>query len=469
MTDVLFISSGMNIGKISHGIHNCPPIGLLYLAASLKAQNILVDVLDLLVNALSLEEIKAYVREKDPKIVAFSSTTPQIKATVEICRELKHKFPDKHFAIGGHHICNDLDFIDRYPFFDFSVSGDGEITFPLLVKKILAGEKIKGKHEGELVKNVDDFPFPDYSYVDLKRYEEIGGMKELPILGTRGCPYNCVFCSRASHLSQVRFRSAKSIVDEMEKYQGLYNGQYTFQDESFTLKKELVLKMCQEIKNRNLKVKWGAGGVRLDQLDEELLKAMESAGCTRFFIGIESGNERVRKEIVGKPLTDEQIITLLKTLDKYSFEIELSFVIGLPGETLTNIEETVMFARKLIDKGIRNINQIGIKPAIPMPGARIFKKGIEEGKIPKDIIDRYISGEYGEDFWTNWPKYIPDGISLEQIYALRKKGYEAFYFTPQYIWFRIKKDLKSWQLIKRDIKEALNIITRGRSVRSFSS
>ena len=229
------------------------------------------------------------------------------------------------------------------------------------------------------------------------------------------------------------------------------------------------MEICSEIGNRHLNVKWGAGGVRMDQLDDELLSAMEKAGCTRFFMGIESGNERVRNEIVGKHLTDEKIFHILKKLDKYSFEVEVSFVIGLPGETLQNIEETVMFPQKLLKAGITNINQIGIKPCIPMPGATVFQQGIKEGKIPHDIIDRYIEGDYGDEFWENWPKYVPDGVTLEQMIDLRKKGYRAFYFTPRYIWYRMKKDIKSWGAIKRDFREAANILLHGRSVNSFSS
>ncbi len=471
--DVLLIHPPTSFNTvIAGGYDNVPPLGILYLAAVLERERIRVEILDDLDASLSLKEILKVIKKEEPKIIGISSTTCQIKSAVEIARAVRERFgKDIRIGIGGCHISADPGLIERYPVFDFGVIGEGEKIFPVIVKKILQGQKVKGLFIGEPVKNLDTIPFPAYHLVDMEKYKK-RGMTGFPILGTRGCPYRCIFCSRpgmGGFGRLVRSRSGKNIVDEMETILDKYGGPFDFWDDSFTINRGAVIDLCQEVLRRRLKVRWSAGGVRADQIDEQLLELMVKAGCTGFCFGIESGSERVRNSIVHKGIKDSQIYQALNLCNRYPFlNIQLAFIIGFPTETKKEKEKTVMFGRKLIDTGIRCLEYIAIMLPVPLPGAELFTRAVKEKKIPEDIIDQYITGKLGDSFRDHWPVYISDGTTREEMDKMRRGGYKAFYFTPYYIKRRIKKDITSWAKLKRDVAEVLSIITSARSRASFS-
>lgn len=472
MSNVVLIHPPVSFDQvIAGGYDNIPPLGLLYIAAFLEEENITVKVIDDLDASLSIEDILKVIGQETPKLIGISSTTSQIKSTVEIAKKIKEKYQNKiSIGIGGCHISADSTLIKRYPYFDFGVVGEGEIAFKDIAKKIISGKKVKGVIYGEPVKNLDLLPFPSYHLVDLEKYKK-KGMAEYPILGTRGCPMKCIFCSRPGMSGfgrEIRSRSPVNIIKEIESVSKKFQGRFNFQDDSFTVNRENAIGFCQEVIKRKLKIKWCAGGVRIDKIDEELVDLMYQAGCTGFCFGIESGSERVRNLIVRKGIWDNQIIKTLKICSKYPLDIQLSLVIGFPTETLEEMIETVMFGKRMIDLGINCLEFIAIMLAVPLPGAELFNQAIKEGKVAPDITDKYIQGNLGEGFRDNWPVYIPEGITLSQMNELRKKGYKAFYFSPYYIKRRIRKDFCSFALLKKDLEEALSIIKSARSRASFS-
>jgi len=456
---------------ISGGYDNIPPLGILYLAAVLEKEGIGVKVIDDLDASLSLKEMLKVVKREKPKVIGISSTTCQIRSAVEIAKAIKKKFGKNiQIGIGGCHISADPGLIKRYRFFDFGIIGEGEKTFLKIVKKILKGKKCKGIFVSKPVEDLDTLPCPAYHLVDMEGYRK-RGMTHYPIIGTRGCPMKCVFCSRpgmGGFGRLVRSRSGKNIVDEMETVLEEYKGRFGFQDDSFTVNRDKVIEFCQEVIKRRLKISWFAGGVRIDKVDEKLVELMVKAGCSGFCFGVESGSERVRNLIVHKGVWDNQIYRALKICNKYPLDVQLSLIIGFPTETKEEMEETIMFGRKLIDMGIKCLEYIAIMLAVPLPGAELFNQAVKEKKIPKNIINQYIDGKLGDGFRDNWPVYIPDGVTREEMDKMRGRGYKSFYFTPYYIKRRIKKDISSWKRLKADINEVLSIITSGRSKASFS-
>lgn len=468
MSDILLINSSIKYGSIARGIQRYPPTGLCYLAASLKKTGISSRIIDLGIEPLSVEDINSILKAEKIQLVGISSNTPQIHNTMRIARGIKKRFGDSiTIVLGGYHISNDRTFLERYPEIDFGVVGDGDITFPVLAKKVLNGEKPKGVFDGEMVRSLDEMPFPTYELTPLKKYKQLG-LNAYPILGTRGCPFDCVFCSRAPMSRIVRYRSAENLLEEMKKYYDDFGGRYEFQDESFTLNKKNVINFCDAILKWGRKVYWSAGGIRLDQVDEDMMKLMWEAGCRTFFVGIESGNERVRIGIVGKRISDEQVFRAFRILDKFNFEVEISFVLGHPTETEDELRQSVYFASNLKKRGIKCITQLGMKPAVPMPGSRLWDIAIKEGKIPYDLIDRYIRFELGEDFWRVWPNYVPDGLTINKIKTYRKLGYLAYYLHPRYLLWRFGRDIISWKSFKSDFRDFWSLIRSGHSTVSFT-
>ncbi len=466
---VLLISPPINIGKHSHGIHNNPPIGLLYIAAMLEKHGIPVSIIDFLPYSLSLDEIMGQIESVSPQLIGITATTAQIGSAVKIARNIKKKLPQITICIGGVHVTNDTGLLDRYPEFDCAVIGDGDYTFLEMAQQTLAGNPQRGVKTGKTVTDIDLLPLPAWHHVKLETYKMVSGMDSMPILGTKGCPFKCVFCSRTQFNRKPYFRNPLAMVDEIEKYYHYFNGRFVFLDDSFTLRRDLVQQFCQEIIRRNLKVDWHANGIRADQIDAATLDLMRDSGCRGFYMGIESGDERVRNELVCKNLTDDKIFSTLKLLNRYSFDVELSFVLGVPGESLSEMEKTIHFPKRLIKYGIKSFSKVGFKPIIPMPGSRIFDIGISEGRIDKDIIDKYINGDYGDEFWKDWPKYVPDGVTLEQIMALRKNGLMSYYLSPYFIKRRIMENIQDPRRFIADFLEFINVIRFGRSRTSFSS
>lgn len=468
MTDVLLVNCSIKYGSVARGIQFYPPMGLNYIAGGFERRGIGVEIVDLGLDPLTTDQLCDMVARTRAKVVGFSAVSPQVHNAVRFMRAIRARFgSDVAIALGGYHVSNDPTFLDRHPEVDFAVVGDGDITFLDLVERVLGGERVQGTFTGEMIKNLDDLPWPAYHLTPLDRYREIG-LARYPTLATRGCPFKCVFCSRSAMSSKVRFRSVENILGEMEANYDIFNGHYEFADESFTLRRKNVIALSEALLRWKKPVSWSAGGVRLDQIDAEMLDLMWRSGCRTFFVGVESGSERVRNDIVGKNLTDEQIFKAFRLLDRFGFEVEISIVLGHPTETEEEMRSSVMFPRKLKDMGFKCVTQAGLKPAVPMPGSRLWDISLQEGKIPPDFIDRYCNFEYGEDFWKVWPTYVPDGLTQERISELRKQGYMAYYLRPSYIWWRFKRNIKSPSLLMSDLRDLWSMIRKGHSTVSLT-
>ena len=468
MTDVLLINSSFTYGRVARGIQYYPPIGLNYLAASLRLEGMNPRIIDLGIEPLTVEKINEVIAAENIPLVGISSNSPQIHITMRIINGMRQRFGDKlTIALGGFHISNDPTFLERYPQVDIGVVGDGDITFTKLAKRVLGGEKVRGTFNGEMTASLDDMPFPAYDLTPLEAYKE-AGLQYYPLLGTRGCPFNCVFCSRSPMSRKVRFRSAENLLEEMKQGYDIFGGRYGFLDESFTLRERNVVEFCEGLMRWGKQVRWSAGGIRLDQINPDVLDLMWKAGCRDFFVGVETGSERVRREIVGKRISDKQIFESFKILDRHPFEVEASFVLGHPTETEQELAQTCFFPAKLKSMGVKCLTQVGFKLAVPLPGSRLWKIALEEGKVPPDFIDRYINFEYGEDFFSVWPKYYPDGISKERVLELKKQGYLKYYLRPEYILARLKRDLLNPKYLLQDLREFLSMIRKGHSTVSLT-
>jgi len=430
-----------------------PPLGLLYLASALEKDDISVRIIDVGADRLGIEDVLLVIEKECPSVVGISSMTPNLQGAVQAAKEIKNRFGDKiSIGLGGAHISADPGFVNRFSsIFDFGLVGEGEITFPKIVRKILNKEPFERINYGEVPVNLDEVPFPARHLVRSNRYE-----KQISIMASRGCPYACIFCSRLAISKKIRFRSVGNIVDEMETCFNDCQGKFVFEDDTFTLRREHTLQLCEEMLQRKLGAKWSAI-TRADLVDEPLLRKMHEAGCNEITFGIESGNSRVRNEVVKKGLTDRRIFESIKMCNKVGIKVNVFLMLGFPTETRQELYDTVNFATKA------DINIIGIHLTLPLPGSPLFNIAQEEGLISGDIVDRFATKELGEGFRGVWPVYIPNGLSLDELHRARRIGYYKFYFRPKYIMRRMLSDLKSWQQLKTDARAAINLLLHGRS------
>ncbi|MBW2037873.1 MAG: B12-binding domain-containing radical SAM protein [Deltaproteobacteria bacterium] len=453
MVNVVLIHAPINFDVVSPtgDQTSSPPIGILYIAAYLEKFGISVAVYDPVPEKLSLEEILKKLAKDKPRVVGISAVTFGTRAAVEIARAIREKFGKEIvIGLGGMHISTDPTFIKRFPYFDFGVIGEGEKEMYKLASKILRGDKVSGIYEAEIIENLDEIPFPARHLIKRENYylPHQGENSKLPatMISSRGCPYNCTFCSKPINRARYRVRSGKDIVDEMEAIYENCNGHYSFVCDTMTLFKDKTLEMCQEIKKRGLKVKWMAN-TRVDRVDEELIRNMAEAGCTDLFFGVESGNSRIRNEVAKKMISDEQIVNTIKWCWKYGIQSSIYMMLGFPTETKKEIEDTINFPILI------GADFIGVHITWPQPGSTLFEQSIKEGIIPKTVIDDFVKGKFGDDLASFWPVYIPKGLSYQDLVRAKKKAYRKFYLRPSWLFKRLRWYLRTPEKLFSDLRE----------------
>lgn len=479
MTDVFLINCpiGFEIeGELLGDETTNPPLGLLYNASYLEKNGISVKVYDVRARNLSLSDILKEIKKESPKVIGLSAMTSSIRSAVELATKIKKKF-DKNeplIAFGGAHLSADLDFIRRFPVFDFGVAGEGELLFTKLVKQVLKGERVSGLYIENPIQDLDKLPFPARHLINKLDYygavnedcseEEKLKTIDASLIGSRGCPFSCSFCSRPVHKKFYRARSPENIVQEMEEIYDDYGGRYIFVDDTLTLNRVNTVNLCQLLIKTGKKFRWMAM-TRASCVDKKMIKLMAQAGCCDLFFGVESGNERIRNVVIKKNVKDKEIFQAVKWCRKYGIQSNLFLMLGFPGETPKEIEDTVNFGKKV------QADFIGIHITVPLPGAEIFEVAVKEGKLDKDVIDKYARGELGKTFRGTWPLYIPDGLTLGDLVNAKKRAYRTFYLDPRWIFRRIKHDLHSWRSLKQDIrmiKTGIYALLHGRTKYSMS-
>ncbi|MDD5627253.1 MAG: radical SAM protein [Patescibacteria group bacterium] len=472
MTQVLLINCPITFSRKNEPMGDevsDPPLGLLYIAAYLEKHNISVKLYDVTVQGLTLKKLMQEIEKENPKVVGLSALSPSIRSAYRLASEMKKEWGNHGpmVGLGGPHISADPDFARRFPIFDFYVIGEGELTMLKIVQKVLAGKRVKGVFYAEPIQNLDDLPFPARHLTDVSNYhrgvetkltnDAAAIYKRASMIGSRGCPFHCCFCSRPVHKTNYRFRSAENIIKEMETIYNQYNGKFHFHDDTFSLNRENIKNFCQLLIKKGLNATWGAM-TRANSVNEELIKLMAKAGCNNLLFGVESGNERIRNEVIHKNVNNRDIFNAIRWCRKYGIQSNIFLMLGFPGETKKEIKDTVNFG--LISK----VDVMGIHITVIMPGADLYKTGVEEGKININLIDRYIRGELGDEFKSIWPKYIPRDLTLEDLVKAKKQAYRRFYLNPEWILRRIWWDLSNFDFLREDarlLKAAFQAITQG--------
>lgn len=431
------------------------PLGLMYLAAILEKEKIKIKFIDIGAEKQTLSKTLKLIKKEKPLIVGITAMTPVLQGAITLAKNIKKQQGNKtKICLGGPHISADPEFIKRIKYFDFAVTGEAEITFLRLVKDILKRKKINGIYQGQPIENLDTIPFPARHLLNHDLY-----IKTASLIASRGCPFNCYYCSRPAVSNKVRCRSPQNIIKEMDKIYSIYNGNYHFQDDSFTINRENTVSLCRELINRPKKYRWSCL-TRIDLVDEELLSLMSKAGCHSIAFGIESGNQKVRNTIVGKTFSNQKIIETIKLCNKYKINADGFFMIGHPTETKKQIESTTDFILK------NNFNIIGVSIATPFPGSKLWQYAVKDKIIDIPLIDKFALGEIGAGYAGVYPSYKPKDITYAWLYHQRRLIMRQFYLRPKKIIKRIITNLGSPQQIKKDFIEGINVLFKGSSARS---
>ncbi len=300
------------------------------------------------------KEVVDTILEWNPSYLGISMLTAGYPIAKIICTKLKKVRPELNIIIGGVHATLAYQELIYDKCFDYVVRGEGEFSFLELVNNVPL-ESIKGlsfrDKSGSPVHNddrppiepLDILPFPSRDlHITSTHMMDLG-----QIITGRGCPFGCTYC--ASPLlwkRRVRYRSIHDVVTELELIAKRYQSSMIYiSDDTFTLKKDRTMELCDQIISRELNVTWKCD-TRVDCLDDELIAKMKEAGCDLIKIGVESGSDRVLKNI-HKGITKDKIRETVKLIKKHDIKLTAYLLIGFPGETDEDAQQTIDFAREL--------------------------------------------------------------------------------------------------------------------------
>jgi anaerobic magnesium-protoporphyrin IX monomethyl ester cyclase len=243
---------------------------------------------------------------------------------------------------------------------------------------------------------LDQLPFPARHLLPMDIYAEAVKINPLRgeinkpytiIITSRGCPYNCVFCSSCIVWGKKwRPRSAKNVVDEIEQVVNRFGiKQIDFSDDNMTLDRLRMVEICDQIIQRSIKVEWFTpNGIRADTLDESLLRKMKKAGCKKIRIAPESGVQRIVNEVIKKNLDLKKVEQAVILCKKVGIKVGCFFVLGLIGETKQDIEKTIEFAYKLKSLGA---DTFIFSIAMPLYGTAFYEQAKQNGFLREGFCD----------------------------------------------------------------------------------
>ncbi len=375
-------------------IFRFPPLGLGYIASHLKQHSISVDLVDC--TFLTQEEALEKIRNSDPKIIGIYSMFSMKNKAIQMAKLLR-KNCELLVAGGPLPTLNIEDFLQD---FDIVVIGEGEETTLELAHGLDKGDdltRVKGiaymkNNRVELnpprgfIEDLDNIPFPARELFDNQAYKSYYSQRfkytVTSMITSRGCPFNCDFCSRPIFGNRFRTRSAANIVDEMERVLTLDYDRIWFADDCFTLERKRLIEICNEIAQRGITIEWECLS-RVDTIDREVTDKMKRAGCVRMFFGIESGNNSVlalmKKQANTKQAKEAVGVTKLSGIQVGAF-----FILGYPGENDETVLDTVRFASSL------PLDYLSFTFPYPIPGTPLYAR----------LKDRIV-----DDDWTE-PKSL---------------------------------------------------------------
>jgi len=359
------------------------PLGLLYLATVLEDEGISVKIVDLQVE--SVKKLIKIVKLQQPRIIGISSLTSTFPSALRIAESCKSLLPEAFVVMGGPHVTFRPYDALKFPYVDAVVRGEGEITFKELSLSILCKNSIDNKIRGIsfkkgkkivstpsrlLIPNLDILPYPRRELLPLRKYVNL--LKKVrrpifqPILASRGCPYNCIFCVTPKMWGKIRYRSVENVIGELKYIQDNFSfDAIKFVDDTLTFDKNYLLRLCKAIKASKLNIKWYCTGARLDNINEEILKEMKASGCYKIYYGAESASDKILK-FIRKGFKADIIEKVVKLTEKIGIEVAIGFVVGFPNETRRMALQTIKLARKFKSSRISFLT--------PYPGSEIFTR-----------------------------------------------------------------------------------------------
>ena len=416
-----------------------PPLGLASLAAVLEKDGHQIEILD--ANALQLSEYDVVEKVDGADIIGITAMTPIINSAIQIAKGIKQNNPDCTIILGGPHATTlPEETLNNASEIDIIVKGEGEETIVELCNTLEGDghiEDVRGivyRNNGVIkstptrppIMNLDSLPFLAYHLLPLDKYKlHPPHGREYPVmamLASRGCPYNCIFCSKSVFGSKLRCQSPERTVSEIVYLKERFKvKEIAFYDDIFTLNKKRTVQFTKELEEQNPDIPWTCEA-RVNLINEEILREMKKAGCYMIAYGIESGNQMILNNL-RKKITIEQIKSAIETTHKAGIQSVGYFMLGSPGETPETIRQTIDFAKSLP----LDFAQFAI--TIPFPGTDLYNLYLDSGN-KNTKWDDFI---YANLKSSSAPVFETDALSKEDLQGWNARAYKEFYLRLSYI------------------------------------
>jgi len=422
-----------------------PSLPLACLAAVLREKGYPVKILDLHAHNILIKDGAALVRDDKPDIVGLTCKTLGWPSVLQIAQMVKATVPEALVVVGGPHTSIYAKESLTWDCIDMAVIGDGEDTLLAIVQAMEGGDDLTNipgtvaKRDGEIIQNparpvamdLDVYPMPALDLLPMDKYHCL--MVHSPfstMVSTRGCPWHCGFCSQV-YTSKLRYRSVNAVVDEMQWHVERFGvKEIVMFDETFTVGRSRVMKLCDEIIDRKLSVAFNIRA-RVDTVDKPMLQALKAAGCRSIHMGVEGGSQRML-DIMKKGITIEQVTNAFKLAKEAGLMTRGYFMIGYYDASPQDAEDVIRFSAAL------DLDWASYSVATPLPATELYDVAIERG---------YLSGDYWREYTLKGGGPVPhlttEALDAVTLRKFRTKAYMNFYLRPHIILNRLYESSKS--------------------------
>jgi anaerobic magnesium-protoporphyrin IX monomethyl ester cyclase len=435
-----------------------PPIGLLYLASSLRNAGNTVELIDIARTRQENTETIEQIGKIKPGLIAISGIITAYKFIHALVRDIKKNYPDIPVVVGGHVVLDNLELMLKSVGCDYCILGYGELKIISLVEyleghcEITSIPKLAYLNNGEIVENegdlfyptLDEVPLPAYDLIDMNHYAvvrndqifeylEKTGKPAPPynryffVVGSRGCTDKCVFCVHDLYFRKFYTHSTKYIIENVKKLYDEYNIRIFGFDTDMFLYNVKQTRELVDAMNEYFPDAYFSCSTRSNVVSPELIGILKNSNCFMLSYGFESGSDKTLK-FLNKRTTRDMNISAYKQIVNADIVASISFIVGNPVDDAITIADT----KKAIEEA--EITEAGVFFLTPYPGSKLFHWAVKEGKIPH--IEEYlfhVSNRNASEFNINLTKY-PD-IIVRMMYVMVQNSLKdnTNYFFKRYL------------------------------------
>jgi radical SAM superfamily enzyme YgiQ (UPF0313 family) len=450
--DILLIRPKSTYADVVAGI----PISLALLGAVAEQKGHRVRILDIGLEEAPSQALENAVGSTKYDIAGLTCMSVEFLGGLNAARTIREQFPGTHVIFGGQHPTIMPEQVMKLDCVDSICIGEGEQVWADFLDRMAAGGTLEGvpglwfRRDGSVVRNlprndyvdVNSVPMPAYHLLEIERYFDIDFVRfptvdrrAIQIFTSRGCPYRCIYCH---DLFGKRFRGRKPelVWEEIRFLHDRYGiREFMVEDDIFNMDLDRAKRICDLVIDSGLELGFQFGnGVRLERFDEELMRKLAQAGTHHVAIAIESANDRIQR-LIKKNLKVGRLNEVLGWAHKYGIETLGFFMLGFPGETVKEIDQTIRFASAShFDEALFSI-------ATPYAGTEL-----------NDLVRATGSYEGGQDIHDNWEgvvKVRSEEWDYRKLKRLQRKAYFLFFLTRFRFIKILRKMMKNRKMFRR--------------------